>query len=292
MCILYYIYITHIYTSGICVLSCCCHHDGPRVHGGAYRAGMLEWEARRLAGGQQRTALEAARFRVGRLRLLWAEWASWGAPVVGQVSSAALAFVHEIVAIDPAVRVVVLTRPRDEVVALFMRKTGKRNHWERDAGRLWGGRGGRRRRQQQTCAVSVDVALPSAAYSIYYIYCISVTGRSYRCVCRSGTGCCYEPDKKWDVVFPNMDEDPVYAARIFSAAELAAGSEENLAKSQEASKRAAVESYCDFYERVTAQLEIQYPSNVRRAVHSLSCLHNIIYILWSDQIGYPREWLL
>eukprot|EP01047_Picozoa_sp_COSAG01_P073874 COSAG01_NODE_12171_length_1787_cov_1.661137_1_plen_116_part_10 len=116
---------------------------------------MLEWEARRLEGGQQRTALEAARFRVGRLRLLWAEWASWGAPVVGQVSSAALAFVHEIVAIDPAVRVVVLTRPRDEVVASFMRKTSKRNHWQRDAGRLWGGRGGRRRRQQQTCAVSV-----------------------------------------------------------------------------------------------------------------------------------------
>jgi hypothetical protein len=51
-------------------------------------------------------------------------------PFVAAVSSVALAYVHEYVALDPSVRVVVVTRPREEVVASFLRKTVGRNHWQ------------------------------------------------------------------------------------------------------------------------------------------------------------------
>lgn len=43
-------------------------------------------------------------------------------PVVAAVSSAGMAYVHEYVAIDPTVRIVVVMRPREEVVVYFFEK--------------------------------------------------------------------------------------------------------------------------------------------------------------------------
>ena len=52
-------------------------------------------------------------------------------PVVAAVSSVALAYVHEYIALDPSVRIVALIRPRDEVVASFLKKSKGRNHWQK-----------------------------------------------------------------------------------------------------------------------------------------------------------------
>lgn len=133
----------------------------------------LEWEPPRLVrGAPKRTEEETASWRVMRLleqREAWTGWVrgtppkpkgarAWreynrgcedqeGAasasakanqvPIVAAVSSAALAYVHEYVALDPSVRIVVVTRPKEEVVASFLAKSVGRNHWQRhhDEGR-------------------------------------------------------------------------------------------------------------------------------------------------------------
>jgi len=51
-------------------------------------------------------------------------------PVVAAVSSVGLAFVHEYIAMDPTVRVIVVMRPREEVVLSFVEKSVGRNHWQ------------------------------------------------------------------------------------------------------------------------------------------------------------------
>jgi hypothetical protein len=105
-----------------------CHATHEMVVGGA----RLEWEARRLPGGAARDAEAAAAWRLGRIRTQYTSFAGWGAPVCcAAVGSSALPYVHEYLAADPGVRVVVLERPRGEVVASFMAKTGRRNHWQR-----------------------------------------------------------------------------------------------------------------------------------------------------------------
>ena len=51
--------------------------------------------------------------------------------VVAAVSSSALAYVHEYVALDPSVRIAVVTRPTEDVLHSFLTKTKGRNHWQR-----------------------------------------------------------------------------------------------------------------------------------------------------------------
>jgi len=55
--------------------------------------------------------------------------------VVAAVSSVGLGYVHEYVALDPTVRIVVLMRPREEVVSSFLNKSKGRNHWQRHSRR-------------------------------------------------------------------------------------------------------------------------------------------------------------
>ena len=87
--------------------------------------------------------------------------------VVAAVSSAGLAYVHEYIALDPTVRIVVLMRPREEVVQSFIKKSKGRNHWQKHE---------RRRRSQ-------DNEQPATA------------------------GEYVQPDKTWDSAFPNMSID-------------------------------------------------------------------------------------
>jgi len=51
-------------------------------------------------------------------------------PVVAAVTSVGLAYVHEYIALDPSVRIVVVLRPCEEVVASFLNKSKGRNHWQ------------------------------------------------------------------------------------------------------------------------------------------------------------------
>jgi len=52
-------------------------------------------------------------------------------PVVAAVSSVGMAFVHEYVAMDPTVRIIVVMRPMEEVVLSFVEKSIGRNHWQK-----------------------------------------------------------------------------------------------------------------------------------------------------------------
>ena len=90
-------------------------------------------------------------------------------PVVAAVSSAGLAYVHEYIALDPTIRIVVLMRLREEVVESFLKKSkGGRNHWQRHE---------RRRRR------SPDDEQPTKVAE--YV----------------------QPDKTWDGAFPNMSAE-------------------------------------------------------------------------------------
>lgn len=57
--------------------------------------------------------------------------------VVGDVGSFWLPYLPFILIRYPATRVACLRRPREEVVASFLRKTGRRNHWMSHDGREW-----------------------------------------------------------------------------------------------------------------------------------------------------------
>ena len=50
--------------------------------------------------------------------------------MVAAVSSVGLAFIHEYIALDPLVKIVILKRPINEVVSSFMVKSKGRNHWQ------------------------------------------------------------------------------------------------------------------------------------------------------------------
>ncbi len=58
-------------------------------------------------------------------------------PVVGDVGSFWLPYLPTLLALYPGSRVACLERPRDEVIASFVRKTGRRNHWMAHDGRRW-----------------------------------------------------------------------------------------------------------------------------------------------------------
>ena len=88
--------------------------------------------------------------------------------VVAAVSSAGLAYVHEYIALDPSVRIVVLMRPREEVVESFLKKSQGRNHWQRHE---------RRRRRSP----DNEQLINNAEY--------------------------VQPDKTWDGAFPNMSAE-------------------------------------------------------------------------------------
>jgi len=52
-------------------------------------------------------------------------------PVIATVSSVGLAYAHEYIALNPAVKILILLRPCEEVVASFMTKSRGRNHWQK-----------------------------------------------------------------------------------------------------------------------------------------------------------------
>lgn len=52
-------------------------------------------------------------------------------PVIAAVSSVGLAYIHEYIALDPSVKIPILLRPCEEVVASFMTKSKGRNHWQK-----------------------------------------------------------------------------------------------------------------------------------------------------------------
>ena len=52
-------------------------------------------------------------------------------PVIAAVSSVGLAYAHEYIALDPSVKILILLRPCEEVVASFMTKSKGRNHWQK-----------------------------------------------------------------------------------------------------------------------------------------------------------------
>jgi len=78
------------------------------------------------------------------------------APVVAAVSSVGLSYVHEYVALDPNVKIVVLMRPREEVVTSFLEKSRNRNHWQRHEGR------GRQSHDEQSA--KVDLVQPDKTW--------------------------------------------------------------------------------------------------------------------------------
>jgi len=52
-------------------------------------------------------------------------------PVVAAVSSVGLAYIHEYIALDSSIKIVILLRPTEEVVSSFMMKSKGRNHWQK-----------------------------------------------------------------------------------------------------------------------------------------------------------------
>jgi hypothetical protein len=186
----------------------------------------LEWDVPRLARGQaQRTDDEEATWRVLRILEQRTAFESWlkdeakgtnrhklGArgwkehnanddiitsktsvgyttttmPVVAAVSSVGLAYVHEYIALDPTVKIVVLMRPREQVVESFLNKSKGRNHW-----------------QKHPRTTRASPASPTSSSKVDYV----------------------QPDKTWDNAFPNMSEEecrPFMAAKDNDDTEAAA----------------------------------------------------------------------
>eukprot|EP00984_Skeletonema_dohrnii_P036797 scaffold38181_cov189-Skeletonema_dohrnii-CCMP3373.AAC.1 len=52
-------------------------------------------------------------------------------PVIATVSSVGLAYAHEYIALNTSVKILILLRPCEEVVASFMTKSRGRNHWQK-----------------------------------------------------------------------------------------------------------------------------------------------------------------
>lgn len=52
-------------------------------------------------------------------------------PIIATVSSVGLAYTHEYIALDTSVKILILLRPCEEVVASFMTKSRGRNHWQK-----------------------------------------------------------------------------------------------------------------------------------------------------------------
>ena len=157
-------------------------------------------------------------------------------PVVAAVSSVGLAYVHEYIALDPTVRIVVLMRPREQVVESFLKKSRGRNHWQKYD---------RRRRSQgdeQTETVDEYV----------------------------------QPDKTWDSAFPNMSVDEcwsfVSAVCDNDNGGAAAHADVNGDSTWKADKACAIRAYWELYNGIVLGLCEQYPSNVR--VFDMQCALN------------------
>jgi len=145
-------------------------------------------------------------------------------PVVAAVSSVGLAYLHEYIALDPGIRIVVLMRPREEVVDSFLKKSKGRNHWQRHE---------RRRRNPQDQRSSAKVAEN------------------------------VQPDKTWDSAFPNMSVDEclpfISAASSDSGNDDAV--QEDTAWTPD--KATAIRAYWELYNEISHKLCQQYPSNIR-----------------------------
>jgi len=145
------------------------------------------------------------------------------APVVAAVSSAGLAYVHECVALDPTIRIVVLMRPREEVVESFLKKSKGRNHWQRHE---------RRRRSQD------DTGKQSTRAAEYV-----------------------QPDKTWDSAFPNMSEDECRQFILVAGNDGDDGVTED--GTLRPDKASAIRAYWELYNAIAQDLFHQYPLNVR-----------------------------
>ena len=156
-------------------------------------------------------------------------------PVVAAVSSVGLAYVHEYIALDPSVRIVVLMRPREQVVESFLKKSKGRNHWQKHA---------RRRRYQGD-----DQPTTVGEY--------------------------VQPDKTWDSAFPNMSADecrPFVSAPCDNVNGGAAHADVNENSAWKPDKACAIRAYWDLYNDIVLGLCEQYPSNVR--VFDMQCALN------------------
>ena len=156
-------------------------------------------------------------------------------PVVTAVSSVGLAYVHEYIALDPTVRIVVLMRPREQVVESFLKKSKGRNHWQKHA---------RRRRYQGD-----DQPTTVGEY--------------------------VQPDKTWDSAFPNMSADecrPFVSAPCDNVNGGAAHADVNENSAWKPDKACAIRAYWDLYNDIVLGLCEQYPSNVR--VFDMQCALN------------------
>ena len=162
-------------------------------------------------------------------------YASDHTPVVAAISSVGLAYVHEYIALDPTVRIVVLMRPREQVVESFLKKSKGRNHWQKHD----------RRRRYQGDGQPTTVG--------EYV----------------------QPDKTWDGAFPNMSVDecrPFVSAVCDNDNGGAAHADVNGDSTWKPDKACAIRAYWELYSNTVLGLCEQYPSNVR--VFDMQCALN------------------
>ena len=151
---------------------------------------------------------------------------SFHTPVVAAVSSVGLAYVHEYIALDPTVRIVVLMRPREEVVASFIKKSKGRNHWQKHE---------RRRRSQDN-----DQPATVGEY--------------------------LQPDKTWDGAFPNMSPDecrPFVSAATDNDGSGDVHMADTGDPTWRPNKASAIRAYWELYNDIVQELCQRYPSNIR-----------------------------
>lgn len=160
-------------------------------------------------------------------------------PVVAAVSSVGLAYAHEYIALDPSVKIIVLLRPCNEVVASFMDKSKGRNHWQTHQHRQRGKSGSAVDGLDKTVVVGEKKKKDDE--------------------CR---GNIVQRDKTWDGAFPNMSDEE---CRLLMTA--ANTKDDTTITSIDGKRRPdkvwALRAYCKLYREVARELSQRYPNNIR-----------------------------
>ena len=155
-------------------------------------------------------------------------------PVIATVSSVGLAYTHEYIALKPSVKILIVLRPCEEVVASFMTKSRGRNHWQKH-------HTGNNEQNKMNEAKKADKRDNNDTVKV-------------------------QRDKTWDNAFPNMSNDECRLAMSTTTITIHNTPSTPTSTNEphhRPGKICAIRAYCKLYGEVAKQLTQQYPDNVR-----------------------------
>ena len=159
-------------------------------------------------------------------------------PIIATVSSVGLAYTHEYIALNPSVKILIVLRPCEEVVASFMMKSRGRNHWQKHT--------------THYCNNKQQNKMNEAEKG------------------KSGKVVQVQRDKTWDNAFPNISNDECHLVMSTTTIDNntpsstpSSTNEQQHHQYYRPEKIWAIRAYCKLYSEVANQLAHHYPDNVR-----------------------------